>query len=450
MSRMTTRATARASPASRVSPRPKPKPRASPAALALSNACASNAPSSDAPSTSSLKRRYVSDNDEPEPPPDTAKASSSSSSKRRHVSDDEPEPAPDTGEASSSSRKRHYVPDDDEPEPALVTAKGSSSSRKRRHVSNDDELEHPPKKVKDDEDVKDCSFKHDLNAQKRVFPPGWWKDLSSSKEDAYKMHVNVTGQLKGRKEKVKSLVQSLQDNDFELLDRNPHDPPEPFFDSPFKQWLSFIYPGNPHTKVAADAIFTNSVAGENCHNLAYVDLDYARAMRRFTLGQTPESFRAGQHATAFVGKHQPPPDDDRHDAEDPYVLAVLLGLAQKQREDENPTPRRRGDAATRSESLRSRSRTTSESPGPEVNDPDACYTVRVVAIPEGAKHVYFYTASFPMAFLQKLYEPSKYSHSGCVTISYFRSQISQKKHILQMLTPTLEQIVSRGASYPPE
>jgi hypothetical protein len=75
--------------------------------------------------------------------------------------------------------------------------------------------------------------------------------------------------------------------------------------------------------------------------------------------------------------------------------------------------------------------------------------VTVVAVPEKAKCLYCYTASFPLRFLQKLYEPFEYTPSDWVTISYFRAPMREKIHLVQMLVPTLEKINSGRASNPP-
>ncbi|CAG9986384.1 unnamed protein product [Clonostachys byssicola] len=289
-----------------------------------------------------------------------------------------------------------------------------------------------------------CQFKHDLVAQNRVFPPGWWAAPGLSNADVCKIHADVHGQLKTLDNKFKTLKQVLNENGFEALG-DERDMPENIFVSSYRRELSFIYHDKSYAKVAADAIFTHTTG----HNLAYVDLDYARSIRRQALGAAPPSFRAGQHASAFVGLEQPSPEKPRHDAEDPYIVALLIALAQKQRQDEDRRPRRQRNAATQGEPQTSRLRTKSKTPKPQINDTDTCYTVTVVAVPEKAKCLYCYTATFPMKFLQKLYEPSEYTPSDWVTISYFKAPMREKIHLVQMLIPTMELINSGRASIPP-
>ncbi|KAK7212495.1 hypothetical protein V2G26_019673 [Clonostachys chloroleuca] len=289
-----------------------------------------------------------------------------------------------------------------------------------------------------------CLFKHDMVSQNRFFPPNWWAARGLSNEDACKIHVDVHDRLKTLDNKLETLRQVLDENGFDILG-NSRDMPETVFVSPFRRELPFIYHDKPWPKVAADAIFTHT-AGQN---LAYVDLDYARSNRRLALGAAPPSFRAGQHASAFVGLGQPSPEKPRHDAEDPYIVALLIALAQKQRQDEDRRPRRQRDAATQGEPQTSRLRTKSKTPKLQVDNTDTCYTVTVVAVPEKAKCLYCYTASIPLKFLQKLYEPSEHTPSDWVTISYFRAPMREKIHLVQMLVPTMEQINSGRASNPP-
>jgi hypothetical protein len=194
-------------------------------------------------------------------------------------------------------------------------------------------------------------------------------------EDACKIHADVHDRLKTPDIKLKTLRQVLVENNFDMLG-DAHDMPETIFVSPFRRELSLIYHNKPYAKVFADAIFTHTTG----HNLAYVDLDYARSNRRVALGAAPPSFRAGQHASAFVGLEQPSPEKPRHDAEDPYIVALLIALAQKQRQDEVQRPRRQRDAATQGEQQTPRLRTKSKTPKSQVDDTDTCYTVSRVLI----------------------------------------------------------------------
>ncbi|CAH0046386.1 unnamed protein product [Clonostachys solani] len=283
-----------------------------------------------------------------------------------------------------------------------------------------------------------CLFKYDEDAQQR-FPEGWYEDHSLSKVDAFKMHVDVCSPLRTREVKLEALMRVLRDNDFEVLG-NSHDMPKNIWVSPFRRDLNFIYHGKSYAEVAADAIFSHT-AGKEIHSLAYVDLDYARANRRLALSLAPPSFRDGQHPSAFVGREQPAPKTLRHDAQDPYIVGVMIALAQKQREDEVRKSQRQRDAATQSEPSSSEVGTNAKLAKPQVDETDACYKVSVVAIPEKADYMYFYTASFPFKFLQKLYRPSEYSASDWVPIRYFQAPLRKKLNILEMLTPTMKKIV---------
>lgn len=93
-------------------------------------------------------------------------------------------------------------------------------------------------------------------------------------------------------------------------------------------------------------------------------------------------------------------------AEDPYILCILIALAQKQLEDRDQT--------------------------------DEPLRVSLLALPGArASHLYFYTACFPFSFLNKFTEPSLFLECPTVSISYVKIPLDKPEEFLYHLKGVL-------------
>ncbi|KAJ0420961.1 hypothetical protein BJY00DRAFT_312629 [Aspergillus carlsbadensis] len=99
--------------------------------------------------------------------------------------------------------------------------------------------------------------------------------------------------------------------------------------------------------------------------------------------------------------------EPRDRAEDPYLVGVLIALAQAQRRQQQ------------------------QQPSGEVNLNDVqSFKVKVLAIPgTRAKYLYVYTATIPTDFLDKFDEPSRSSPSSPVSVSYYRIAVKDERSL---------------------
>ncbi|KAK0627104.1 hypothetical protein B0T14DRAFT_562939 [Immersiella caudata] len=114
------------------------------------------------------------------------------------------------------------------------------------------------------------------------------------------------------------------------------------------------------------------------------------------------------------------------EAEDPYIAAVLVALAQ---------------AAGRDSSVLAASQDEEVAPGATVK-------VCLLARPSDHPGLYFYKAQFPRAFLDRLDMPSRHFPSNGVRISYYLiplSPITELARVMDYTISTIHGARPRGA-----
>ncbi|GKZ33649.1 hypothetical protein AbraIFM66950_003675 [Aspergillus brasiliensis] len=97
-------------------------------------------------------------------------------------------------------------------------------------------------------------------------------------------------------------------------------------------------------------------------------------------------------------------------AEDPYLVALLIALAQTQRRQQYQSSIQVTSTAT----------------------DDACHslTAEVLAIPgTQSKYFYVYTATIPTEFLDKFEDPFRFTPSGPISISYYRIPVKEERSL---------------------
>ncbi|KAH0596854.1 hypothetical protein MHUMG1_05162 [Metarhizium humberi] len=156
--------------------------------------------------------------------------------------------------------------------------------------------------------------------------------------------------------------------------------------------------------VYTDGIF-KSDTGDSC--IAYVNLNTVTFLRRAYIWGA-RGAQLSPSNTPMIRLRQKkqrqltPPDL----AEDPYILCILIALAQKQLEDRDQT--------------------------------DEPLRVSLLALPGArASHLYFYTACFPFSFLNKFTEPSLFLECPTVSISYVKIPLDKPEEFLYHLKGVL-------------
>lgn len=161
--------------------------------------------------------------------------------------------------------------------------------------------------------------------------------------------------------------------------------------------LELDFDGRVVDVVHTDGIFKSDTGG-SC--IAYVNLNTVTFLRRAYIWGGPGA-QLSPFNTPMIRLRQKkqrrltPPDL----AEDPYILCVLIALAQKQLEDRDQT--------------------------------DEPLRVSLLALPGArASHLYFYTACFPFSFLNKFTEPSLFLECPTVSISYVKMPLDKPEEFL--------------------
>ncbi|OAA42766.1 hypothetical protein NOR_04897 [Metarhizium rileyi] len=168
-----------------------------------------------------------------------------------------------------------------------------------------------------------------------------------------------------------------------------------------------------------DAIQTNVIfVNESRLCLAYITFDSVARLRRHYIWR-PRLVRQSSPISSYqTKKHRgliPPVQ-----AEDPYLLCILVALAQKHLE------------------LRY-----------ERGEPEESVQVSLLALSEGrADHVYFYTAYLPLSFLNKFSEPSLYFECPPVSISYLPISLEKPDEFLCRLRGVLLETGAVGGESP--
>ncbi|KAI1347809.1 hypothetical protein F5Y01DRAFT_307227 [Xylaria sp. FL0043] len=167
----------------------------------------------------------------------------------------------------------------------------------------------------------------------------------------------------------------------------------------------------------------------NTANLAYLDLECVASERDNSIGLSMSKKLDGP--VWRIRQKQQRQLRPSNEAEDPYVAAVLIALAQGFQHQHQK--RRVNDL---NECLES---------GPTKLDPTALprqaatdFEVRLLALARDAASLYFYTASIPSISLDMLNEPSHYHDTNVVLVSYHAVRLKDCKRSVQ----NIESIIS--------
>ncbi|KAH7019543.1 hypothetical protein EDB80DRAFT_204490 [Ilyonectria destructans] len=168
--------------------------------------------------------------------------------------------------------------------------------------------------------------------------------------------------------------------------------------------------------VRTDGVFSHS--DSKFPTLAYLDLETHAERREDHIippvvykGRSSGSRLRNNSPVIRLGKKKLCRVRPTIEVEDPYILAALISLAQKQREC------RRGKGMKTPERVET-SPSNLEPATRESREPATCYKVHLIALPDGTRNLCFYNASIPSAFLDKLDQPSLYFPSEPVLVSY--------------------------------
>ncbi|KAK1828094.1 hypothetical protein QBC39DRAFT_158620 [Podospora conica] len=157
--------------------------------------------------------------------------------------------------------------------------------------------------------------------------------------------------------------------------------------------VPFRFGSHPVATLSTDGVFAPSTDADSTACLmAYLDLETVKSRRNTSVKLSTSRANRLNPPVARLGQKIQRRLRPSNEAEDPYIAAVLISLAQQRRS-------RHVDS-------------TSDAP--------KCQKVCLLARPTGPRCLYFYTARFSHAFLDRLDMPSRYSPSSDVIISVCR------------------------------
>ncbi|OJJ68672.1 hypothetical protein ASPBRDRAFT_68198 [Aspergillus brasiliensis CBS 101740] len=170
--------------------------------------------------------------------------------------------------------------------------------------------------------------------------------------------------------------------------------------------LSFQFNRHNVARLPTDGIFTLS-ADISSSLIAFVTFDTIESLRESYI-RPKRKLRNRPILNKTQNKLQliQPPDQ----AEDPYLVALLIALAQTQRRQQYQSSIQLTSTAT----------------------DDACHslTAKVLAIPgTQSKYFYVYTATIPTEFLDKFEDPFRFTPSGPISISYYRIPVKEERSL---------------------
>ncbi|CAH0025850.1 unnamed protein product, partial [Clonostachys rhizophaga] len=176
--------------------------------------------------------------------------------------------------------------------------------------------------------------------------------------------------------------------------------------------------------IQTDGIFASEFATAF---LAYINLDVLHSLRSQHIRQkflprTRVRGRLNSPVASLIRKNicRLKPENE---IEDPYIVAVLIALAQHQ--------------YRRREQLRNN--TAASAPSPEQED---CFSklfkVHLLAVPDiAARELYLYAARIPPAFLDKFDQPSKFSPSRPISVTYYSLPLRNARKLPKRLLDAL-------------
>ncbi|KAK3363711.1 hypothetical protein B0T25DRAFT_470005 [Lasiosphaeria hispida] len=163
--------------------------------------------------------------------------------------------------------------------------------------------------------------------------------------------------------------------------------------------LPFRFGSCPVVRLYTDGVFSLSATDSAIPVMAYLDLEAVR-LRRNASVKVSHGNRPNPPVARLRQKIQRLLNPSK-EAEDPYIAAVLIALAQCRRHNGH-------EAAATSQDEEASPETAIRS------------KVCLLARPSGIQGLYFYMAHFSPAFLDRLDMPSRYFPSSTIMISYYR------------------------------
>ncbi|KAK0640712.1 hypothetical protein B0T16DRAFT_201555 [Cercophora newfieldiana] len=188
----------------------------------------------------------------------------------------------------------------------------------------------------------------------------------------------------------------------------------------YSSGLAFRF-GRKVVRLATDGVFASSLSSQTAPTLAYLDLSTLELRREKSvqlpnLSDNPPVYRLGR-----VRQRRLRPAND---LEDPYIAAVLIGLAQEQRQQQDTAarPKEEAEAGPLKLPLPATQRT---------EEAATCFKVHLLAF--RGDRLYFYTALISASFLDRLYQPSRYFPSNGLHISYYPIPLTRKNHLIRAM-----------------
>ncbi|KAK3358785.1 hypothetical protein B0T25DRAFT_531157 [Lasiosphaeria hispida] len=180
--------------------------------------------------------------------------------------------------------------------------------------------------------------------------------------------------------------------------------------------LLFNFGSRPVIKLPTNGVFSLSGTDSAAPVMAYLDLEAVRSRRNASIKVSGDN-RPNPPIAGLRQKIQRRLNPIK-EAEDPYIAAVLVALAQAAARD-SPVP-----ATSQDEKVA----------------PEATTKVYLLARPSDTQGLYFYKAQFSPAFLDRLDMPSRYFPSRAVKISYYLIPLSPTRKLAQAMDYTISVI----------
>ncbi|PLN79115.1 hypothetical protein BDW42DRAFT_173584 [Aspergillus taichungensis] len=180
--------------------------------------------------------------------------------------------------------------------------------------------------------------------------------------------------------------------------------------------LSFYFNRQHAAHLVTDGIFSSSAAPSS---VAFITFDTIQSLRaNHVQPHKSKSVPVLRQRRKRLQLLDPP-----NPAEDPYVLAVLIALAQNQRREQQEQKQQKDQGLGTGMNETQPKSASLPSEGMEQGAPSAAqsFKVHVLAVSLAfAKYLYVYTATIPVEFLDKFDEPFRYSPSCPIVVKYRR------------------------------
>ncbi|KAF7552771.1 hypothetical protein G7Z17_g4092 [Cylindrodendrum hubeiense] len=182
--------------------------------------------------------------------------------------------------------------------------------------------------------------------------------------------------------------------------------------------LSFRFSRRTVCSVLTDGVWSLNTAAPS---LAYIDLYNLESLRKKRICHSKESTRGNRPVAALRKKklrhHKP-----SNDAEDPYILAILIALAQEQRRMQQKQQKQQQKQQKQQKPQKQQKQPNEQKQKQQKQTTSAGeegHKVSLIGVRWASpRTLYFYTAWIPSTFLDKLDRPSQFSPSRSISVSY--------------------------------